>query len=432
MGSGLTQGLREVLALALLAASAATLAACGGPSSAVGTAASQFAAPVSAGDYLYCITNVGHTLTVYDLARRQVRPQASRYLDLDPVGPWFSGGAGYYLSRVDTSGAGANALIRFDPVTGAETGRLRFPADSNPNSLLVLPSHPGVAWVALRGSTFDNFATDGISVVDLTTLRDTAFCDLNAATGTSTCPALHPAGAGTLTSPLGFQWDAAGCGGAGCAYAVVNDFDNSGVRNGWLLALQPDSSGVPTLNQGVPLGRNPMQDVVLDTTRSALWVVNNGGYVHYDANGQAGTLQVLDTTNLAADPDSDGLAGTTLAIESAATCGSPPSPDPGCDPTGIYTLDGSTGWLTTYPNDVLRTVDLSTQALGTSPVQVTGPFFPVADDPANPGNPALFAALGGLGLARLGELNAIATTLLRDDPLDAGPAPLSCTEYTVP
>ena len=70
--------------------------------------------------------------------------------------------------------------------------------------------------------------------------------------------------------------------------------------------------------------------------------------------------------------------------------------------------------------------------MGTSPLNVTGPFFPVADDPANAGNPALFAALGGLGLARLGELNTTVTTLLRDDPLDAGPAPLSCTEYTAP
>jgi hypothetical protein len=430
MGAGCRRWRVRAAALALLPVLAGGMAACGGPESAVGQTASRFATPVPTGDYLYCITNVGHTLTVYDLASRRVLASAARYLDLDPVGPWFSGGAGFYLSRVDTSGAGANALIRFDPVTGAETGRLRFPHNSNPNSLLLLPTNPGLAWVALRGSTFDNFATDGLSVVDLAALADTAFCDLNVPT--ATCGSISPGGASGLTSPLGFLWDAAG-GSSGWAYAVINDFDGT-VRDGWLLVLEPDSSGVPVLRDAVALGRNPMQDAVLDAS-ARLWVVNNGGYVHYDASGQAGTLQVLDTTLL-----DNGTAGdetlATLAIESAATCTPPgPAPDPGCDPTGIYSTDGHTGWVTTYPNDVLRTADLDTvavNALDSTLPRVTGPFFPVADDPANPGNPALFVGLGGLGLARLGELNPATGALLRDDALNAGPAPLSCAAHSVP
>ncbi len=420
---------------------AALLAGCGDLQhrDAVGTTP-RFSAPLADGDYLYCISNVGHTLVAYDLAQRQPVPGSARYLDLDPVGPWFAGGAGYYLSRVDSSGAGANALIRFDPRTGAEQARLKFPPDSNPNSLLLLPPpHAGLAWVALRGSTFDNFTTDGLSVVDVATLRDTAFCDLNA--DTATCPRLVPATGSTLASPLGFLWDPA-CpanGSAGCAYAVVNNFDSAGVHDGRLLVLAPDPAGVPTLLDSIPLGRNPMQDVVLDAA-GLLWVVNNGGYVHFDASGQAGTLQALDTRAFASGTPGAGTVATlplidpvTPEVDCAAT--PKPRPDPGCDPTGIYSLDGLAAWVTTYPDDILRTVDLAARTL--APVDaslpaVTGPFFPVAGDPLSAGGQALFAALGGLGEARLGELNAADTSLLRNQDLLAGAAPLTCAAHALP
>jgi len=420
------------LAVVLWSALLVALAGCGNPqqSATVGTIA-QVSAPVPSGPHLYCITNVGHTLVAYSLALQQVLPETARYLDLDPVGPWFAGGAGYYLSRVETSGAGSNALIRFDPRTAVETGRLTYPANSNPNSLLLLPApHGGTAWVALRGSTFDNFATNGVSVVNLATLTDPAFCDLNA--DTATCPRLVPDQGSAQTSLLGFRWDAACDSGNGCAYAIVNNF-NGGVRNGRLLRLQPDAQGRPVLLDSVALGRNPMQDTVLDGD-GELWVVNNGGYVHYGAGGQPGTLQVLDTNSaaaLAADPDGDGLPGTTVAIATPATCAALPRPDPGCDPTGIY-WDGASAsaWVTTYPDDVLRTAALAgnaLQPLDSALPRVTGPFFPTAA-PA----PALYAGLGGLGLARLGRLDAATTALLGDQSLQAGQAPLSCTEFQVP
>lgn len=423
MGRGRWRWLRIAAGLA----AAATLLACADPQQRdpVGTTP-QRSAPVPAGPHLYCISNVGHTLLAVGLSPLAVLPETARYLELDPVGPWFAGGVGYYLSRVETSGAGANALIAFDPVTTAETGRLKFPANANPNSLLLLPGHPGLAWVALRGSTFDNFATDGIAVVELATLTQTAFCDLNA--DTASCARLASAAGLGLTSPLGFRWDA-GCGAAGCAYTVVNNFDSAGVRDGLLLALEPDAQGRPTLRASAALGRNPLQDMVLDARRN-LWVVNNGGFVHFDAQGRAGRLQALAVDDLAADPDGDGLPGRSVVIESAATCAGAPRPDPGCDPTGIYSLDGQVGWLTTYPDDVLRRVELAGFALDApDPAlpRVTGPFFPVTE-PA----PALFAALGGLGLARLGRLDAATLALLDDLPLQAGAAPLSCSAYTVP
>jgi hypothetical protein len=418
--------LPAVLLVVLLAVAA--LAACGGPqrSDPVGTVP-QVSDPVPSGPHLYCITNVGHTLTSYDLAARQVLPGTSRYLELDPVGPWFTGGAGYYISRVETSGAGANALIRFDPQSTAETGRLKFAQNSNPNSLLLLSgAHAGLAWVALRGSTFDSFATGGVSVVELATLGETAFCDLNA--DTASCARLAPAPGLGLTSPLGFLWDAACNGNAGCAYLVVNNF-NGAVRDGVLLVLAPDAQGVPTLLDSIPLGRNPMQDAVLDANRR-LWVVNNGGYVHFGSGGQEGTLQVLDPDAFANGTPGDETLATLPLVNGAADCSTAPRPDPGCDPTGIYSLDGLRGWVTTYPDSVLRTVDLAAQALdaldGALP-RVTGPFFPASQP-----TPALFAAQGGLGEAYLGELDPASSALLASQDLLAGRAPLSCTEYDLP
>jgi len=208
---------------------------------------------------------------------------------------------------------------------------------------------------------------------------------------------------------------------------------------GRLLVLAPDTLGVPVLLDSIPLGRNPMQDVVLDAA-GLLWVVNNGGYVHFDASGQAGTLQALDTHVFATGAPGAATVAILPLINPAApeaNCtGTPkPRPDPGCDPTGIYSSDGLAGWVTTYPDDILRTVNLAThtvQPVDAALPAITGPFFPVASDPLAGGGPALFAALGGLGLARLGELDPAVPTLLRDQPLAAGAAPLTCAAHALP
>jgi hypothetical protein len=421
------------VARAALAGLCLLLAACGDPQSraTVGTVP-QVTDPVPSGEHLYCIANVGHTLVAYDLLARAVLPGTARYLALDPVGPWFADGAGYYLSRVETSGAGANALIRFDPVTTVELARLPFPPNSNPNSLLLLSgAHAGKAWVALRGSTFDNFATAGIAVVELATLGHTATCDLNA--NTATCARLAPTTGLGWTSPLGFLWDPA-CNGGGCAYTVVNNFDGT-VRDGVLLVLAPDAQGVPQRLDAIPLGRNPQQELVLEAT-GELWVVNNGGFVHYDSTGEGGTLQVLDTTAFANGTPSGETLATIPVPPAGVDCATLPRPDPGCDPTGIYALNGQTAWVTTYPDDVLRSVNLTTnelEDLNTALPRITGPLFPVTIDPVRAGGEALFAAMGGLGLAKLGELNPTTGALLGDPQLlQAGQAPLSCTEYQVP
>src|SRR5262249_35208055 len=83
-------------------------------------------APISlpSGPQLYCITNISKTLVVFDLTAKQVLLNTRYFLDLDPVGPWFIGDTGYYISRVDTTGAGDNALIQFDPKTAVEQRRL--------------------------------------------------------------------------------------------------------------------------------------------------------------------------------------------------------------------------------------------------------------------------------------------------------------------
>jgi hypothetical protein len=159
-------------------------------------------------------------------------------------------------------------------------------------------------------------------------------------------------------------------------------------------------------------------------------VVNNGGFVHFGTEGKPGVLQVLDTANLDADLDGDGLPGTTLPIATAAICDGLPRPDPGCDPTGVYSLDGDSGWLTTFPDDVLRAIDLAALSLGApdfSAPRVTGPFFP-ATLPA----PALYAGRGGFGHARLGELDATLGALLGDHDLQAGNGPVTCAEYDTP
>ncbi|MEE8434696.1 MAG: hypothetical protein V3S64_07910 [bacterium] len=415
--------------LALMLASA-----CGNPKQGdpVGTVL-QSSDPVPSGPHLYCIVNVGQTLTTFSLNDRQVLPGTARILDLDPVGPWFdsASGDGFYLARVDGSGAGANALIKFDPKTTVEQARLKFPANSNPNHMLILPTHPGMAWVALKGATFDNFATNGLSVVNLSTMADEAFCDLNAAT--ATCDPLAPAQGGDLTSLLGFYWDAGGCGGPpGCAYAVVGNFDGA-VREGWLLVLTPDMDGKPVFQDAIRLGRNPRLEMVLEKVVDAareLWVVNNGGYVHFGDDGAAGTLQVLETSLFAIGTAGDGTVDTISVVGEPAICDSPPSPDPGCDPTGIYSLDGGSAWVTTYPDDVLRTLDLSGYAMDTLDTglpRVTGPFFSVGNPPSS-----LFAGLNGFGQARLGEIDSATGAKLAEYDLRAGQGPVSCAEFDTP
>lgn len=388
----------------------------------------QDPAPVPTGAHLYCIANVSHTLVAYSLTSRAVLPDTARYLDLDPVGPWFDGTWGYYLSRVASSGNGSNALVRFDPKTTRETGRLNFGANSNPNALLLFADLPGVAWVALRGATFDFFNINGAAVVDLTSMTITAYCDLN--TTSADCAALAPGLGARQTSLLGFRWDAAGCigaGGAGCAYAVVNNFDGT-VRNGTLLVLGRDGDGKPYYLDAIPLGRNPRHPTLLDGD-GELWVVNNGGYVHFGDEGAAGTLQVLDPALFATGTAGDGTLDT-LEIESEATCAGLPSPDPGCDPTGLYSADGLKGWLTTYPHGVSRTVDLASNTIDASDwslPRVTGPYFQAAGPPGG-----LFVARGGFGWARLAEVDPDNGNILSDSDLQAGYGPLTCGEFNTP
>lgn len=359
--------------------------------------------PVSipSGPYLYCITNIGATLVPFSLTERRVLTEARRVLFSDPVGPWFVGARGYYISRVAGDGSGKNALIEFDPVTLNERRRLRFPPNSNPTTLLVLPDGNTV-YVALRGSTFDNFATNGLSVVDLPSLEQVGYLDLNNL-------GIYPDGiAEIVTSVVGLTWDA-GCMGGACAYAVANNFDGL-IRNGWLLLLRPDGDGLQ-LSKIIALGRNPQGEPMLEADGD-LWVVNNGGFASF--SGLPGTLQVLTSGNFA-DGNAANDTWGVLAI--------------GGDPTGIFPFSATTGWVTTFPDDAVRTVDLAANGLnpGFAPVTATGPLFSTVSPSA-----ALFAGLGGFGAARLGKLNTTTGTLEADYPLSSGNGTIGCAEYTVP
>jgi hypothetical protein len=385
--------------------------------SATGTA-DQAPVSVPSGPHLYCITNIGHTLVAFSLAERRVLPGTRRYLDLDPVGPWFAGGLGYYLARVDTSGAGANALVEFDPASATERRRLKFAALSNPTALLLPPAFPGIAWVALRGSTFDNFLTNGVAVVDLAAFT-ASVRDLNAlrtAAGTAVGALV---GGQKLTSLAGLLWDGAcpAAGGAPCVYALVNNFDGQ-VRNGWLLALGLDATGGPVLLDAVAVGLNPMEDMYLDAARRELWVVNNGGY---SPGGQPGTLQVLDTTRIG-----DGIPGNeTVATVALSALGAV-----GADPTGIWGLGADSAWVTTYPSDALLAVSLpgrSAAPIAPAALTLTGPLIHTASP-----SPALYAGKGGFGPALLAELDPASGALLATHDLQSGNGPVSCAEYRVP
>lgn len=358
--------------------------------------------PVPAGPHLYCITNIGHTMVALSLGEPAVLTETRRWLELDPAGPWFVGGAGYYISRVDSSGAGANALIAFDPQTLAETGRLNFPPNSNPSALLPLDGG-GSAYVALRGSTFDNFATNGIAVVSLPDLVQTGYLDLN--------DQANQVAGQTLTSLVGFFSDDA-CGlGFSCIYAVADNWRNA-VRQGWLLVLEPRGTGPPLIRDTVALGLNPRGTLLLDGQRE-LWVVNNGGFAGFD--GLPGTVQVLDTATFA-----DGTAGNeTVALLQI-----------GGDPTGIYPFGPTRGWVTTYPDDAVRTVDLDGDTLQPPDAAlptVTGPLIATTA----PG-PRLFAGRNGFAAAMLAELDPATGALLAEHDLQSGNGPVSCAEYTLP
>lgn len=369
---------------------------------------------VPAGPQLFCISNIGHTLVAFDLTQQQVLTNTRVYLDPDPVGPWFYNGTGYYLSRVETSGSGSNSLIAFNPKTAGELQRMKFPVNSNPTTLLQLPSNPGMAWVALRGSTFDNFATNAIAVVDLDAWTYHQV-DLNALAQPAKDDGIIPSGE-KLTSLTSLLWDASCPTGGGCVYALVNNFDGTVRDHGWVLALGVDGSGNPTLLSAVQTGRNPQEDMLLDTGNGLLWVVNNGGY---PPDHEPGDIQGLDaagwtstTWNTVQDvPEGTSAGGSTALV-------------------GIQAFDSSTAWVTTYPSDAVYTLDLSAFTLNETPglPALTGPLFHTTAPVAG-----LYAAKGGYGLAHLAELNSAAGgALLADYNLQSGSGPADCAETTVP
>ena len=370
--------------------------------------------PVPAGPHLYCITNIGHSMVAYSLTGQEVLSGTKRLLELDPVGPWFIEGMGYYLSRVAAGGAGANALIEFDPETLAETRRLNFPGNSNPASMIHLPG-TGLIWVALRGSTFDNFATNGLSVVELEGLSQTAFLDLNQ-------PAYHQDGA-ALTFLTGFYHDSGCALGRPCVYGVVNNWRNN-VRDSWLLVLEPNGVNLPIVHDFIRLGKMAQESLLMSGGK--LWVVNNGGFSNYSTESGPGNLMALDPATFA-----DGTPGNeisaTLAIETA--CNPPPSPDTGCDPTGLYPVGGM-GWLTTYPDQIVREIDLATPAVlphtGSLP-ELTGPVFSTTS-PA----PGRYAGQGGYGTARLARLDPVSGAIIAEHDLTAGEGTITCAEYNRP
>ena len=383
-------------------------------SSGVSGASGQHNAPVPAGAHLYCITNIGHTMVAYSLDNGEVLADTRRVLELDPVGPWFVDGAGFYISRVDGSGAGANALIRFDPRTLAEVARLNFPGNSNPASMLALPGST-TAYVALRGSTFDNFASSGLAVVDLSTMSQTAYLDFN--------DSENFVGGEALASLAGFVYDGACATGGDCVYALVNNWRNA-VRAGWLLVLEPAGGAAPVITDAVALGDSPLHPMLLDEANGRLWVVNNGGYVNASSDSGAGTLQVLDTGGFA-----DGRTGneTLATIQIESTCNPAPSPDTGCDPTGIFSFSAGEAWVTTYPDDVVRTVSLaglSLNPLDASLPAVTGPLL------VSTSTGELYAGMGGFAAGLLGRLSANTGELLDTYDLQSGNGPVQCAEFT--
>ena len=366
----------------------------------------QTNAPVPPGSHLYCLTNIGHSLVAYSLEQDKSLPETRRVVELDPVGPWFSEGLGYYLSRVDGSGAGANALIAFDPKTLAETGRLDFPPNSNPVDMVVLPGGK-VAYVALAGSTFDGFTTNGLAVVNLPALEQSAFLDLND-------PSIPQPPGEQLTSLKGLHFDVS-CGDQGCVYGVINNWFFE-VRPGWLLVLAPQGTDQPKVLDLIALGVNPTESTMLDSA-GQLWVVNNGGYV--DFSGGPGSLQILDTAAF-----SDGIVGNeTVAVL-----------DIGGDPTAIYLFSQDVGWVTTYPDEEIREVETSSnQLLPRNPdlPRLTGPIISVSSELMQGDSTRLYAGTGGYGAAGLARLNPDTGEVMHLQSLEAGNGSVSCRAFTL-
>jgi hypothetical protein len=139
---------------------------------------------------------------------------------------------------------------------------------------------------------------------------------------------------------------------------------------------------------------------------------------------------VLDPARFA-----DGIAGneTVRWIAAPATCeGLAPGPcqpvaDFPPDPSGIYAFSAGTAWLTTYPDETVRTVDLAGGTLNPTDAAlppVTGPLYAAGG--------GVFAAMGGFGHARLGELDPASGVLAASYDLQAGNGPLTCAETTLP
>ncbi len=388
----------------------------------------QAPANIPPGEHLYCITNIGHTMTVFD------RPgHSNRFLKLDPVGPWFDSDAGYYISRVE-GGGGANALLRFSPQTLLETGEIRFGANSNPNQLLILGSDDKIGWVALRGSNFDSFATVAIAVVDLENMNGLDSVSLEE---------LVPADRRNnekLTSILGFVWDedCPAPSGGGCAYAIVNNWNgetnsHGGNRAGWLLVLQPDAQGLPQLvGDVVQLGISPQLLALLYDEN--LWVVINAGYASF-GSGEPGYLQKISTSTLF-DGASNDIQKSPLASNCSGVASGEREDSQGCDPNGIsLSPQADIAWVYTGFHGHIRVLDLSTETLqdDNATVQLTGPLFKVS----NP-TPRVFSGVGGFGEARLAELNSHPGAdgktiyyIANEYDLNAGRGGLGCAAYTV-
>jgi hypothetical protein len=373
---------------------------------------SQTALNIPPGPHLYCITNIGHTLVLYDLAVDQPDTGLQTFLDLDPVGPWFYGGRGYYVSRVDTSGRGANALIEFDPKTALPTRQLGLRVNTNPNNLFILPGLNGKAWIPVRGSTFNSpYGPDGIAVVDLNAMSGTLYCFLTSNVCTNPLPLPNGVDLSGMHSIIKFVWDAT-CpanGGHPCAYAIVNGFSGTLPQTtpGTLLVLAPDANGIPTYVRQTSLGINPLEDAYLDTTLSHLWVVNNGGY----QNGATGTLQVIDTS--------------TSALTSLATLSA------GYAPTGVFGFSTSTAWVTTYPNDLVMSADLTGITLTATPNPALPPVTGSMLTSTLVGT-QVFAGAGQFGPAVLQQINPSTGNLIASNALQAGDGTVSCAEFNTP
>ena len=347
---------------------------------------------VPQGHYLYCITNIGHTLRVFDLSTEQLLESSQKRLDLDPVGPWFYNNKAYYLSRVDSSGSGKNALVEFDPVTLQERRRFYFPANSNPTTLLMLPDE-GVALVALKGSTFDDWSSNGIIRFDLNSWKEANSLNFNAKEAFQEGQ--------RITSLSSLLYNAS----TKHIYALAENWYYS-VRQGWLLVLDPQTLEIL---DSIKLGLNPQGNMLLEGEE--LWVVNNGGYADY--GGSDGSLQVLDSKAFV-----DGISNNESSFVINVSG----------DPTHIYRFSSTQAWLTTYPDDLIRVVNLKTHSLeveSTGLPKLTGPLLTTSEA-------SFFAGMGGFGSASLGKIDTQTGQLLSQFPLDAGNGGVNCSEYQVP